>query len=225
MQTENTEAVLDDGCFLCASPTASPFCLQRLWTSSWLGEGLDGQEELCRAGTWFSVSAACLPKSGEIAAFAEERSALFPSSSGAPARVAAAILVSMGSVGQVHCTGTAQVTYISCCLLWPCCWDSWVPLGDQCGGPVRALGARAWPSWCEQAFPVLWQLFWNVVCPLRKFLVIVPGILHLWEIVHVICSYFDTAASLAPGLKWLRVVLSHHWPLSPTPSILCLGWE
>lgn len=77
----------------------------------------------------------------------------------------------------------------------------------------------------NQAFPVLWQLFWNVVYPLRKFLVVVPGILHLWELVHMICSYLDTAASPAPGLKWLCVVLSHHWPLSSTPSILCLVWE
>lgn len=160
---------------------------------------------------------------GKLLPFAEERGEWFSSSSGAPARVAAASLVSTEPVGREMCCAGLLLLLLS---LWPCCWDRWVPLGGECGGPVRALGPRAWPRWVSRkAFPVLCQFFLTVVYPLRKFLVIVPGIPHLWEQGHKRCSCPDTAPSLAPALKCLLVVLSPHWPLSPAPSILCLGWE
>lgn len=136
MQTENTEAVLDHGylvsCVLPSLPLPSacrgyglPAGLVRDWKGkkSYAGRALD------------SLSLLLLPayeRVGKTAAFAEERGAWFPSSLGAPARVAAASLVSMGSVGQVHCTGHLHLLLPLVAMLLGQLGPSWGPVWGSC---------------------------------------------------------------------------------------------
>lgn len=146
MQTEHTEAVLEDdnfvSCVLPPLPLPAACRGPAGWVGDWVGK------KSCVGQDLVLCPHCCHMLTTESAAFAEERGAWFPSSSGAPARVAAASLVSTGAVGQeMHCAGHLPLLLP----LWLCCWDSWVPPGDQCGGPARALGERAWPRWCEQS--------------------------------------------------------------------------
>lgn len=151
MQTENTEAVLDHGylvsCVLPSLPLPSacrgyglPAGLVRDWKGkkSYAGRALDSLS-LLLLPAYERVGKLLLSQKREV------------HGSPLPWELQPEWQLPAWCPWDLWGRYTVQVTYISCCLLWPCCWDSWVPLGDQCGGPARALGARAWPSWCEQS--------------------------------------------------------------------------
>lgn len=123
-----------------------------------------------------------------------------------------------------------QVTYLFCCLCGHAALTARSLLGTSVG-VLRELWVQGLDpdGVSSQAFPVLWQLFLTVVNPLRKLLVIVPGILCLSELGHVSSSCLGTAASFQASKQGFSPQVSPCGPVPPltssAPSILCLGWE